>query len=167
LKASTLGAVLDGKRNIYTGVDFSDAGLRRTGYEAAVFEGCNFRHSKLEGIDSETSSFRNCVFEGELRDVVFNRWGYRGEAFPPNEMLNVDFSQAKLHDVRFRGLTLEQVKLPDDSDHILIKNVTATLSRLIESLRKEDNATSKKLTAFLNIDKEWRPPKSDSNGDQY
>lgn len=50
------------------------------------------------------------------------------------------------------------MKLPDDSDHILIKNVTATLSRLIESLRKEDNATSKKLTAFLNIDKEWRPP---------
>jgi fluoroquinolone resistance protein len=158
LSGAVLGGVKNGKRNVYSGVDFSGADLRSTVYEAAVFERCNFCDSKLERIDFETSSFRDCVFEGELRDVVFYRRGYKGEAFPPNEMLNVDFSRAKLHDVGFRGLTLEQVKLPDDSDHILIRNVTATLNRLVGTLNHEDNATAKKLIAFLNIDREWRPP---------
>jgi uncharacterized protein YjbI with pentapeptide repeats len=157
LRGAVLGAVENGKRNVYSGVDFSGADLRRTVYTAAAFERCNFRYSKLEGIDFGTSTFRDCVFEGELRDVVFYRRGFKGESFPPNEMLNVDFSQAKLHDVGFRGLTLEQVKLPDDSDHILIRNVTVTLNRLIGTLNQQDDATAKKLVAFLNIDKEWRP----------
>ena len=157
LKGSALGAVQNGKRNIYSGIDFSEADLRDTAYQAAAFERCVFRNTKLEHIDFESSTFADCVFEGELRDVLFNRRGFKGESFPPNEMLNVDFSQAKLYDVGFRGLTLEQVKLPDDSDHILIRNVTATLNRLIGTLNQQDDPTAKKLVAFLNIDKEWRP----------
>lgn len=158
LRGAVLGAVENGKRNVYSGVDFSGADLRRTVYTAAVFERCNFRHSKLEGIDFGTSTFRDCVFEGELRDVIFYQRGFKGESFPPNEMLNVDFSQAKLHDVGFRGLTLDQVKLPDDSGHIVIRNVAATLNRLIGALNQQSDTTAKKLLAFLNIDREWRPP---------
>jgi uncharacterized protein YjbI with pentapeptide repeats len=158
LKDAMLGGVVNGKWNIYSGVDFSRADLRRTNYKAAAFEACNFRHSKLERIDFQTCRFRDCVFEGELRDIIFYRRGFEGESFPPNEMLNVDFSLAKLHDVGFRGLTLEQVKFPDDSEHIIIRDVKDTLERLITALNAQGDTTAKKLVAFLNIDREWRVP---------
>lgn len=158
LKKSALGGVQDGKRNIYTGVDFSDADLRETVYKAAAFERCVFRGAKLAKIDFQTSTFTDCVFEGELHDVLFYRRGFEGEAFPANEMVNVDFSRAKLHDVGFRGLTLDRVKLPQDADHIVIKNVPATLDKLIAALKQQGDTTAKQLTAFLNIDRKWIAP---------
>lgn len=157
LRGSALGAVQDGKRNVYSGVDFSGADLCETAYTATVFERCIFRNSKLKRIDFQTSTFTDCKFEGELHDVLFYQRAYGGESFPPNEMLNVDFRQAKMHDIGFRGLTLEHVKLPNDSDHIVIRNVAATLNGLIGTLNQQGDTTAKKLIAFLNIDREWRP----------
>jgi hypothetical protein len=74
-----------------------------------------------------------------------------------NEMINVDFSRAKLHAVGFRGLTLERVKLPEDAEHIVIKNVAATLDKLMSALKQQGDPTARKLTAFLEIDREWVP----------
>jgi uncharacterized protein YjbI with pentapeptide repeats len=158
LKKSALGGVQNGKRNIYFGVDFSDADLSGTVYKAAAFERCVFRSAKLVKIDFQTSTFADCVFEGELRDVLFYRRGFEGEAFPPNEMVNVDFSRAKLHDVGFRGLTLDRVKLPQDDNHIVIRNVPATLDKLIAALKQQGDILAKQLTAFLNIDRKWVVP---------
>lgn len=158
LRKSTLGGVQNGKRNIYLTVDFSDADLRETVYKAAAFERCIFRGAKLVKIDFQTSTFTDCVFEGELRDVLFYRRGFEGEAYPANEMINVDFSRTKLHDVGFRGLTLDRVKLPQDADHIVIKNVLATLDKLIAALKQEGDATAQQLIAFLNIDRKWTMP---------
>ncbi|HUN62018.1 MAG TPA: pentapeptide repeat-containing protein [Candidatus Sulfotelmatobacter sp.] len=158
LRNSGLGGVQNGKRTIYSGIDFSEADLRDTSYQAAAFERCVFRNAKLEHIDFDSSTFADCVFEGELRDVIFYRRGFKGDCFPPNEMRNVDFSRAKLHALGFRGLTLDQVKLPDDAEHIIIRNVGSTVNRLIGTLNQQGDATAKKLIAFLSIDKEWRPP---------
>ena len=158
LKKSALGGVQNGKRNIYSGVNFSGSDLRETVYKAAAFERCVFRDAKLVKIDFQTSTFNDCVFEGELRDVLFYRRGFEGEAFPPNEMANVDFSRAKLHDVGFRGLALDQVKLPQDADHIVIRNVAATLDKLIAALKPQGDTTAKQLIAFLNIDRKWIAP---------
>jgi len=158
LRKSVLGGVRNGKRNSYSGVDFSGADLRETVYKAAAFERCIFRDAKLERIDFQTSTFEDCVFEGELRDLLFYRRGFDGDAYPANEMVNVDFSRAKLHDIGFRGLTLDRVKLPEDTDHIVIKNVDITLDRLTAALKHQDDTTAKKLTAFLNIDRKWIAP---------
>ena len=158
LKKSVLGGVVDSERNRYSGVDFSYADLRETVYKAAAFEQCDFRHAKLVKIDFQTSTFTDCVFEGVLRDVLFYRNGFEGEAFPSNEMMNVDFSRAQLHDVGFRGLTLDRVKLPQDSDHIVIRDVQATLDRLIAKLKQQGDTTGKQLAAFLDIDRKWIPP---------
>ncbi len=68
LKKAALGPVLKGKRNIYFEVDFSDADLRET-TKAAAFERCMFRDAKLERIDFQTSTFVDCVFEGELQGM--------------------------------------------------------------------------------------------------
>lgn len=157
LKKSALGGVRDGKRNIYACVDFSDADLRETAYKAASFDRCTFRNSKLVKIDFQTSTFENCVFVGELRDVLFYRRGFGGDTFPPNEMINVDFKDAVLHDTAFRGLRLDKVKLPRDDHHILIANPVATIERIIEILQQDNGGASKKLTAFLNIGKKWAP----------
>jgi len=158
LRRAALGGVQEGKRNIFSEVDFSDADLRETAYKAAAFEGCIFRNARLEKVDFQTSTFVECVFEGELRDVEFYRRGFQGEAFPANEMVNVDFSRAKLHAVAFRGLTLDRVNLPADADHIVIRDVAATLDRLLSALKQQGDTTAKKLAAFLNIDREWIPP---------
>ncbi len=158
LRKAVLGGVQNGKRNSYSVVDFSDADLRETIYKAAAFERCIFRNAKLQKIDFQTSTFENCVFEGELRDVLFYRHGFEGDAFPENEMINVDFSGAKLHDVGFRGLALDQVKLPEDAEHIVIVNVVATLDKLISALKQQNDTIAMKLTAFLNIDRKWIAP---------
>lgn len=158
LRKSALGGVQNGKRNIYFEVDFSEADLRETVYKAAAFERCAFRNAKMEKIDFQTSTFADCIFEGELRDVLFYQWSFGGEAFPANEMVNVDFSRTKLHDVAFRGLALDRVKLPEDDEHIVIKNVVASLDRLISALKQQSDTTAKKLTAFLNIDRKWVVP---------
>jgi hypothetical protein len=131
---------------------------RGTAYKAAVFERCIFRNAKLVTIDFQTSTFTDCIFEGELRDVLFYRCGFQGETFPPNEMTNVDFSRARLRSVGFRGLTLDRVQLPHDADHIVINNFSAALDKMICELRLHEDAVAKKLIAFLMIDREWVLP---------
>jgi uncharacterized protein YjbI with pentapeptide repeats len=158
LRKSALGGVQNGRRNTYTGIDFSEADLRETIYKAAAFERCTFRNAKLEKLDFQTSTFANCVFEGELRDVLFYRRGFEGEAFPANEMANVDFSRAKLHDVGFRGLTMDRVTLPEDADHIVIRSVPSTLDKLVSALKQQNDSLAKQLVAFLNIDRKWVVP---------
>jgi len=96
--------------------------------------------------------------EDELRDIIFYGRGLQGEAFPPNEMVNVDFSQAKLRQVGFRGLVLDRVKMPQDEEHIVIPSLPKALDRMIDDLSRRDDVTAKKLIAFLNIDRKWILP---------
>lgn len=129
-----------------------------TAYKAAVFERCVFRNAKLVKVDFQTSTFTDCQFEGELRDVLFYRRGFQGEAFPPNEMINVDFSRAQLRAVGFRGLTMDRVKLPHDANHIVIRNFASALDRMIAIFKQQQDNTAKMLVAFLNIYRKWAVP---------
>jgi uncharacterized protein YjbI with pentapeptide repeats len=158
LRTAVLGGVQDGRRNIFSKVDFTEADLRQSIYEAASFEGCVFKNAILVKIDFQTSTFSDCTFEGELREVMFYRRGFRGDLFPANEMKNVDFSRAKLHFVEFRGLSLDHVKLPNDAEHIIITNYVETLGRMIDALRVQDDGTAKVLAAHLSFDRKWAAP---------
>jgi uncharacterized protein YjbI with pentapeptide repeats len=96
LGAATAEGPYKGKGNIFAGVDFTEADLKGTMHLAASFERCTFRNAKLAKIDFGTSTFSDCQFEGELREVIFWRSnlfarGLPEDAFPPNEMLNADF----------------------------------------------------------------------------
>jgi uncharacterized protein YjbI with pentapeptide repeats len=139
-----------GRQNHFTRVDFSEADLRETVYNAAAFQSCVFRNTKLSKIDFRSSSFVDCGFEGELREVRF--WSsdpYYQDLFPRNQMLNVDFSRAKLRDVEFRGLTLAQVRLPDDTEHIVINDFANVLDELIRSFDRQGDQTARALVAYL------------------
>ena len=101
LGAATIEGPFAGRRNTYVGVDFTEADLRGTAYVAAAFERCLFRKTKLLKVNFGTSTFADCRFEGQLREVIFWRSnlfarGFPEDAFPPNEMVNVDFSRAQL-----------------------------------------------------------------------
>jgi uncharacterized protein YjbI with pentapeptide repeats len=147
-----------GKRNVYTRVDFTEADLRGTVYISAVFEQCMFRNTKLVKVDFGTSTFVDCQFEGELREVIFWRHGVGKESFPPGEMINVDFSSAKLRNVEFRGLCLEGVRLPSDSEQILVKNFSVVLDKLIDALERQGDRTAKILVAGFQVNRQWAHP---------
>jgi fluoroquinolone resistance protein len=153
-----LGGVENTRRTAYLHVDFSKADMRSTSYEAAAFEGCAFRTTKLSGVDFQSSTFQDCVFEGEIRDVLFYRHGFKGERFPPNEMTNVDFRRAQLHDVSFRGLSMDKVMFPEDDDHLVIEDYPVALEGLVSILLKQGDQTARSLVFYLEIDRQWLPP---------
>jgi hypothetical protein len=153
-----MGGAHEGVRNTFVGVDFSEANLSGTIYEAAAFEGCLFSNSKLVKIDFQTSAFTNCRFEGELDDVLFYRHGFKGEKYPPNEMVNVDFSRARLKHVGFRGLMLDRVRLPNDDEHLVLKNFDTTLAQMAGALQRQSDPIAKKLVAFIGLKRKWAVP---------
>jgi uncharacterized protein YjbI with pentapeptide repeats len=155
LRDSALGPVFNSVRNSFKRVDFTDADLRGTAYQAAEFVGCSFKNSRLKKVDFQSSSFTDCVFEGVLEEVCFYRRGFRGEAFPPNEMLRVDLSHAQLRSVEFRGLDLDQVSFPLDADHIIIDDYRQTLDHVLEALRNENEKSRRGLTAYLGVFRKW------------
>ncbi len=158
LRGSVLGGTHEGARNTFVGVDFSEANLSGTTYQAAAFERCTFSNTKLVKIDFQTSTFTDCCFEGELDDVLFYRQAFKGEDYPPNEMVNVDFSKARLKHVGFRGLVLDRVRLPNDDEHIVLKNFAVTLDEMAAALQKQSDPVAKKLAAFIGIKRKWVVP---------
>ena len=85
LRQAVLGGVLNDQLNSFSHVDFSNADLRKSVYQAASFTDCDFSGARLENLDFQSSAFKRCRFAGELSDVMFYRRGFRCEAFPPND----------------------------------------------------------------------------------
>ncbi len=158
LRQAALGGVDGSKRNLFRSVDFSAADLRQTSYVSAEFVGCVFRNTNLKGVDFQGSVFVDCSFEGELREVLFYREGFTGKGFPPNQMKGVDFRKASLRHVEFRGLDMDGVRWPDDSEHILIQDYVAGLDRALAALRSRSDVGAKKLAASLAICRKWVGP---------
>jgi uncharacterized protein YjbI with pentapeptide repeats len=123
--------------------------MRRTVYKAAVFEQCLFCGTKLAHVDFQGSNFVDCIFRGELRDVMFYRHAFRGEEFPPNEMIDVDFTGASLRDVGFRGLVLDRVRFPKDDDHIVIRNFASSLAEMKKTVEAQEDYTAKLIVRFV------------------
>src|SRR5207253_8913943 len=85
LRDAALGAVSGRRRNIFRTVDFTKTDLRQTAFVAAEFIGCLFKQCNLTKVNFGGSSFTDCVFEGELREVCFNRTAFGNESLAPNE----------------------------------------------------------------------------------
>jgi uncharacterized protein YjbI with pentapeptide repeats len=145
----------DGRRVTFHDVDFTAADMRGTIYGAAEFLRCKFNHARLNKVDFQSSTFTDCSFEGELREVMFYRRGFRGERFPPNEMKRVDFRRAKLRWSEFRGLDLDEVSFPTDEDHIVIDNYPETLDRLLAHFRGRSDVGSRALATCFEHEKKW------------
>ena len=90
----------------------------------------------------------------DLDDVLFYRHAFKGERYPPNEMVNVDFSRARFRHVGFRGLALDRVRLPNDDEHLVLKDFAVTLDQMLVALKHQTDPIGKKLTAFIGIERE-------------
>jgi uncharacterized protein YjbI with pentapeptide repeats len=155
LRSAVLGGVIEGRRNSFRNVDFSSADLRQTVYEAAEFIRCIFSNSKLDKVDFETSTFVDCSFEGELREVIFNSRGFGGEAYPANQMTRVDFRHARLRWSEFHGLDLDNVYFPEDDEHIVVQNFPEVIDRALKFFGARSDVGSKQIAAVLQNDKRW------------
>jgi uncharacterized protein YjbI with pentapeptide repeats len=155
LRKAALGGVEDGKRNTFRQVDFTQADLRQTVYVSCDMIGCSFVETKLSKVDFQGTVFVNCTFEGELDEVLFYRHGFRGEAFPANEMGGVDLRRSKLRHVEFRGLDMSEVQWPEGDDHLVVDDYTATLDRALVVLKGRTDVASKKLSAVLGMKRKW------------
>jgi Pentapeptide repeats (9 copies) len=160
LRSAGLGNVGEGrKRNRFQKVDFTEADLRQTANKSADFIECTFHDTKLTKVDFQGSVFKDCTFEGELREVQFHRTAFRSEDLPPNEMDGVDFSCARLWAVGFRNLDLNNVKWPHDDEHIIITDYARSLDRVIAALNARTDVTSSALAAYLSVSRRFVGPR--------
>jgi uncharacterized protein YjbI with pentapeptide repeats len=157
LRGAVLGGTSDNnsRRNSFHDVDFTAADMRRTIYGAAEFVRCKFNHARLNKVDFQSSTFTDCSFEGELREVMFCQRGFKGELFPPNEMKRVDLRRAKLRWSEFHELDLDEVLLPTDEDHIVVENYPEVLDRLLVFFCARPDVGSSALAAIFENRKRW------------
>lgn len=76
-------------------------------------------------------------------------------------MEDVDFSKAQLRWVEFRHLNLDRVHLPEDENHILVRNYGCVLRKALEAARKSEHPSSKALVAVLGNRLKWIGPKQE------
>jgi uncharacterized protein YjbI with pentapeptide repeats len=158
LQKAALGAVEGNKRNSFRQLDFTEANLRGTVYVSCDMIDCKFVDTKLSKVDFQGTTFTNCVFQGELEEVLFYRQAFRGEGFPANDMKGVDLRHARLRHVEFRGLNMGDVMWPEDADHIIIDDYTAVLDRLLNALTGRTDIASRKLSVILTMKRKWAGP---------
>jgi hypothetical protein len=158
LRGSALGGVEGSKRNAFLRVKFAKADLRKTVYVSCDMTGCGFADANLSQVDFQGAVFVDCVFEGELSEVTFNRLAFRGDMFPANEMRGVDFRRAELRGVEFRGLNMDDVVWPESRDHVVVSNYRAALERALIELNGHEDVPSRRLSAVLGMMRKWAGP---------
>jgi uncharacterized protein YjbI with pentapeptide repeats len=99
---------------IYRRADFAGARLIRSYAGSATFEDCDFGDATLKRAEFGGSQFVRCRFAGLLWDVIF--WDHdrvaRVDAVVPNAFKDVDFSEADLQFVAFRGVMVDEIRFP-------------------------------------------------------
>jgi len=158
LRDSAFGAVIGERRNIFRDVDFTEADMRGTMYTSAEFSRCIFRNTKLVKVDFQGSVFADCVFEGELDEVLFYDKGFNAKHLSANELLRTDFSRAWFRYVEFRRLNLETVHFPQDDGHIRVDNFPQVISAILSNLKGKEDLSSRKLAAIIGHKQKWLGP---------
>jgi uncharacterized protein YjbI with pentapeptide repeats len=161
-EARLRGAAIGIDGSIYEHVSFQGADFTGAVFVRPQFKDCDFSNAKLRQLDFNASNFVNCTFRGKLESVWFRKYypsksdEQRMGKASPNEMRNVDFSQASLWDVVFTGgVDLSRVILPEDGSHILLRHFDASLRetrREVEQLpwaEEEKKELSIWIDAFL------------------
>ncbi|MDE2125350.1 MAG: pentapeptide repeat-containing protein [Armatimonadetes bacterium] len=155
LRGAVMGAAVDGRGDTYHAVDFTGADLRNTIHGDSAFVNCLFSDTRLTRVHFRGSNFTDCVFDGELREVIFSRDGLYPGKYPPNEMINVDLRKAQLRWCEFRSLDMDRVLYPEDDEHVVIDEYSGTLERLIAHLESDGGAAAGGLAAAYKNKLRW------------
>ncbi len=117
--AKLAGAIIGGRHpwdNRFQNCDFSKSTARSAICQGARFLSCGFEDVRWEKIDFFGTLFADCVFSGQLTEVMFTP-GTEELAPDRNELAGCDFSDAELRWVDFRGIDLDNVVLPGPPNH--------------------------------------------------
>lgn len=89
-------------------------------YSCELFDTCLFRRCGVRSVHFNGSIFRNCIFEGTLKDVIFRRYSKSVRNRPPNLLEGCDFRRARLVHVEFMNIDIDPTMLPDDDDLLIL-----------------------------------------------
>ncbi|WP_171171684.1 pentapeptide repeat-containing protein [Streptomyces sp. I05A-00742] len=113
LRGAQLSLPLGVHYSVYEDVDFSRVTLFGASCVDASFKRCAFSRVKMGAMDFRGADFVDCSFSGALRKVVFSGDSLTGRELQGHVTQKVDFSDAMLRDVEFRGIDLDGVSLPE------------------------------------------------------
>jgi uncharacterized protein YjbI with pentapeptide repeats len=111
-----------------------------------LYEDCNFSAARLAGVGFEQCALVRCRFSGPVENVVFD-----GRKLPdratPLPLVDVDFAEARLDQVEFRGYRLDRVTIPTDPDIRLIRNYRCVVEHAVGLLEGDDSRPGRMLRA--------------------
>jgi uncharacterized protein YjbI with pentapeptide repeats len=149
LRDAALGTWWEGKRDVWSAVDFDRADLRGVLVSGALISGCTLRDVKLNSARFKQATIEDSVISGNLDGVMFDgRDLYREPA--GSYLRNVDFSEALFANVEFRGYPFEAVTLPPGVKAIpRFQDVAPRLQALIPG---DDSLLSRRLRVHAESD---------------
>jgi uncharacterized protein YjbI with pentapeptide repeats len=161
LSKAVLGPWYKGRGNVYRRVSFAGADLRAVASTGGIYEDCDFSHARIEKTVFGSSSLTRCRFAGTLREVQFYYFDSRFGKPDPNPMEDVDFSDAVLRDVEFRGLDLDRVQLPRTEGHLVIHTYRCVLMTVLAQLEGDDSDFGRGTRAELETRFRWLGPRQE------
>jgi uncharacterized protein YjbI with pentapeptide repeats len=108
-----------GLRNVWRRVAFDRANLRESVFLGCVLEECTFEKTTklLQITDSEV---RGCIFTGQLTSLLVSGQGHQFPVSP--RAFSADFSAAVFRDSKIEGYSLDQVRLPEQEDLLVVRH---------------------------------------------
>jgi uncharacterized protein YjbI with pentapeptide repeats len=170
LISALMNGTLQNDSGYFLNVHFVETDLRDTAYGNTLIKECKFIKCKLDQVDFHGGRFVNCKFVGKLDEVCFRGVeAINKKLFPhrkaiPNEMLNVDFSEAVLESVIFvDSIDLTHCVFPASDDYVTIRH---NRNRIFEEARKIIDLSwegmNKKIGLTL-IDQHYLSPRAINN----
>ncbi|SHM02948.1 pentapeptide repeat-containing protein [Myroides odoratimimus] len=147
----------------YDGTKFLECEFIQCNFPKAIFirpefVGVFFKNSRIKGLDFNASSFEECDFEGQLNDIWF-RGGFPlksddKEFGSPkkNEMKNVSFVNAELHDLTFSDhCKLLNVKINTSGKYYKFDRWSERLLLMKESISNWNVEEQREIEIFINV----------------
>ncbi|MFC9425808.1 pentapeptide repeat-containing protein [Streptomyces sp. NPDC056987] len=161
MRACHLGTWNEGDRSTYVRVDFSGADLKSSFFSYADFRDCDFSYADVDQLDFRSACFRGCRFAGHLRGTVFWSLPPNSEATDHNLMARVDFRDATLRFVEFRGLDLRDVTLPHSNQYIKVAQYPCVMRLAPDRLRGLPGRNGNRAARLLERQTRWINSKRD------
>jgi len=142
----------------FSNCEFEDCNFLKAIFVRAEFINVIFKNSRINNIDFNASSFENCSFEGELRNIWF-RGGFPLESDisyfgvpKKNEMKNVSFINAELHDLTFSdNCDLSTIKIKYSDRYYVYDKWKERLSYLKSNILNWNEREKKEAEIFINV----------------
>jgi uncharacterized protein YjbI with pentapeptide repeats len=149
-----------GRRNVWRRVTFDRANLREAAFRGCLLEACTFEKTTRRLL-IEDCEVVDCVFSGVLDTLLVIGRGLQHPVLP--SMFSADFSRAVFEDSKIEGYSLERVKLPQQSDLLVVRRYPAAARRASAWLA--DRAQTPAEQQALHLVRYWATAPAPEDGD--